>query len=224
MKVKTQPGAAQGEPAIRTAMGVEDVVNVYGRWAPVYDLVFGPLLESSRKAAVACLGPTVTHVLEVGVGTGISLANYPRHARVTGIDLSPDMLARARRRVSRGGLENVDALLEMDASELAFPDNSFDAAMAMYVMTVLPDPARAMAQMRRVVKPGGRVFAVGHFAPERGLRQAIAGALASSGRRLGWNTTVTVSALAALPGIRLLANRPAGLGGFYRLLEFEVVK
>jgi phosphatidylethanolamine/phosphatidyl-N-methylethanolamine N-methyltransferase len=210
--------------AIRTVMRAKDVVDAYARWAPVYDVVFGPIMEASRRAAVAALPPDAERVIEVGVGTGISLPDYPRKTRVVGIDLSPDMLERARRRVADQRLANVEAILEMDAGRLAFPDDSFDAAMAMYVMTVVPDPTRVMAEMRRVVKPGGRILAVSHFAADAGPRRLVGDLLSPMGRLLGWNTTISAGTLAAIPGTRLVSDTPAGLGGFYRLLTFEVLK
>jgi phosphatidylethanolamine/phosphatidyl-N-methylethanolamine N-methyltransferase len=204
------------------ALDARAVVSAYARWAPVYDYVFGPIMEDSRRAAVAALPGDAVRVLEVGVGTGISLPEYPAGRRVTGIDLSPDMLARARRRLEDRRLAaTVDGLFEMDAAAMAFPDASFDAVMAMYVMTVVPDPARVMSEMRRVVRPGGRILAVSHFAPDAGPRRVVASAFGPLWRWLGWNTSVTVSRLAALPGVRLVAEEPAGLGGFYRLIVFE---
>ncbi len=207
----------------RDAIGVGQVVEAYARWAPVYDMVFGPIMESSRKAGVAAIPPSARSVLEVGVGTGISLPYYPREMRVTGIDLSPDMLERARERVRRSGLSNIDGLHEMDASALRLPDGSFDVAMAMYVMTVVPDPAAVMSELRRVVKPGGRIIAISHFAPDSHFRRALAAPLRPLWHWLGWNHSVTARSLAALPGIRMLSDRAAGLGGFYRLVEFEVL-
>lgn len=215
---------AGAEPTFYTAMRTKDVLEAYARWAPVYDLVFGPILKSSRKAAVAALPPDAGRVLEVGVGTGVSLPDYPRHMRVVGIDLSASMLARARARAKREGLTHVEGLIEMDASRLAFPDDSFDVAMAMYVMTVVPDPAGTMAEMRRVVRPGGRVLAVSHFASDAPARRALSSALSPLARLMGWNTTISASRLAAVPGFRLVSDRAAGIFGFHRLLEFEVVK
>lgn len=215
---------SQAERAVETVMRAKDVVSAYARWAPVYDVVFGPIMEASRKAGVAALQPDADRVLEVGVGTGISLPDYPSRVKVTGIDLSPEMLAKARQRVADQKLANVEAIVEMDAARLAFDDDSFDAAMAMYVMTVVPDPARVMSEMRRVVRPGGRILAISHFAAETGARVAFGRAISPLGRLLGWNTTITVSTLSSFPGVRLVSNTAAGLGGFYRLLEFEVLK
>ncbi len=109
-------------PAIRTVMRAKDVVDAYARWAPIYDAVFGQVMEGARRSAVAALPPGAERVLEVGVGTGISLPDYPAGTRVVGIDLSPDMLERARRRVAEGHLKHVEALHEMDAARLAFPN------------------------------------------------------------------------------------------------------
>lgn len=206
----------------RTAATPMEIVGAYARWAPVYDLVFGGIMAPSRRAAINAVPRGTRHVLEVGVGTGISLPHYPARMRVTGIDLSPDMLAKARERVHRQGLANIDGLMEMDAAHLDMPDDSFDVAMAMYVMTVVPDPAAVMAELRRVVRPGGRVIAVSHFAAETGAARAISAPLAPLWRWLGWNTAVTASGLTGLGGLKLLSDRPAGLGGYYRLLEFEV--
>lgn len=214
----------QAERAVDTVMRAKDVVSAYARWAPVYDVVFGPIMEASRKAAVSALPPDADRVLEVGVGTGISLPDYPRRVKVTGIDLSPEMLAKARQRVAEQKLSNVEAIIEMDAARLAFDDDSFDAAMAMYVMTVVPDPARVMSEMRRVVRPGGRILAVSHFAGDEGVRARFGRALSPLGRLLGWNTTISVATISAFPGVRLVSDTAAGLRGFYRLLEFEVVK
>ena len=226
MTSRQRAGAVEDEngTVVRTAMRAKDVIDAYARWAPVYDSVFGPIMEASRRAAVAAVPADATRVLEVGVGTGISLPDYPERMRVVGIDLSPDMLERARRRVADQGLSNVESILEMDASRLAFGESSFDTAMAMYVMTVVPDPARVMSEMRRVVKPGGRILVVSHFAADAGLRRAFGTLLSPFSRLLGWNTTISIGTLAAMPGVRLVRNSAAGLGGFYRLLEFEVVK
>lgn len=138
--------------------------QAYAKAAPLYDFVFGGLLQPGRRRAIQMmeLRPGA-RVLEVGVGTGQSLALYPRGARVTGIDLSPDMLEKARARAQRYKLEHVEALLEMDATELKFPDDSFDVVIAMYIMSVADDPDRVLAEMCRVCRPGGRILIVNHF-------------------------------------------------------------
>ncbi|ODN68722.1 class I SAM-dependent methyltransferase [Methylobrevis pamukkalensis] len=200
-----------------------DVVEAYARWAPIYDAVFGRLMDGSRRTAVEALSADTGRVLELGVGTGISLPHYPSDMRVTGIDLSPEMLEIARRRVRSEELRNVEAILEMDASATSFPDASFDAVMAMYVMTVVPEPDKVLAEIRRLLRPGGRLLVVSHFAADGGPRALFSHLFAPLFRALGWNARITAASLKAAPGMRFISDRPAGLFGFYRLLEFEVV-
>ncbi len=141
-----------------------DMRRAYGRFARYYDFFFGRVLQPGRRAAIRTmeLAPG-SRVLEVGVGTGLSLAAYPANVRVTGIDLSPDMLARAQARVDRGKLAHVEGLHAMDATALTFEDGAFDVVIAMYVVSVVEEPDRVVAEMRRVCKPGGRIIIVNHF-------------------------------------------------------------
>ena len=143
----------------------------YRRWAGVYDQVFGGVSAFGRRRAVSLVNNLPgTHVLEVGVGTGLALPHYRPEKRITGIDLSAEMLARARERAASLDLGNVTALREMDAEAMEFPDGHFDVAVAMFVASVVPHPRRLLAEMRRVVRPGGQILFVNHFAAERGFR------------------------------------------------------
>lgn len=137
-------------------MDAASVRHAYRRWAPVYDFTFGLVAEAGRKHAVRIINRRKGRVLEVGVGTGLSLPCYGSHLTITGIDLSPEMLAKAKGKVERKKLANVVALHEMDAEALAFPDESFDTVVAMYVMTVVPEPDRVMRELERVCAPGAR--------------------------------------------------------------------
>ena len=126
-------GAVQlDESAVRTA---------YRRWAPVYDHTFGSISTAGRRHAVEIINRSQGRVLEVGVGTGLSLPEYDSHLEIVGIDLAPEMLDKARERVATANLDHVTGLHEMDAEQLTFPDASFDTVVAMYVMTVV-HPAR----------------------------------------------------------------------------------
>lgn len=168
----------------------------YRRWAGIYDAAFGGVSAIGRRRAVALVNRLPgTRVLEVGVGTGLALPHYLPGKRVTGIDLSAEMLARARTRLAQRGLPNVAALLEMDAEEMAFPDAAFDIAVAMFVASVVPQPRRLLAEMRRVVRPGGHLLFVNHFAAENGPRWWIERSLAPASRALGWHPDFAPAAL-----------------------------
>lgn len=146
-----------------TAVESDFVERVYERLASVYDLTFGPTLHPGRLHARErmVIAPN-DRILEVGVGTGINASLYPSHCHVTGIDLSTSMLDKARERVARQELRNI-RLLEMDAGNLTFADNSFDIVYAPYLVSVVPDPVQVVKEMRRVCRPGGRIIILNHF-------------------------------------------------------------
>ncbi|MGQ0485066.1 MAG: class I SAM-dependent methyltransferase [Hyphomicrobiales bacterium] len=198
-----------------------DVRRAYKRWAPVYDATFGKFVEAGVKQATARANQLDGRLLEVGVGTGLALPHYKRSLRVTGVDLSPDMLKRARERVAKVRARHVEALIEMDATKLAFADASFDVAVAMYVMTVVPEPVEAMQELARVTKPGGTVLIVNHFSVEKGLRGAVEKRLAGFADVLGWRPEFPVETLLADPRLKLIDQRPVRPFGFFTLLEFE---
>jgi phosphatidylethanolamine/phosphatidyl-N-methylethanolamine N-methyltransferase len=146
-----------------TAVETDFVAGVYEKLASVYDWVFGPTLHAGRLQAMQRMAISPgDRILEVGVGTGINLALYPRDCEVTGIDLSDSMLERAHDRVAEKGMANV-RLLQMDASRLVFPDSSFDIVYAPYLVSVVPDPVQVAREMRRVCRPGGRIVILNHF-------------------------------------------------------------
>ncbi len=176
---RTDPAAALDADAVRAA---------YRRWAAVYDTSFGGVSAWGRRRAVDEVNRLPgSKVLEVGVGTGLALPRYRRDKRIVGIDLSTEMLALARARVAREQLSNVTALQEMDAEATTFPSASFDIAVGMFVASVVPNPRRLLAEMQRVVRPGGHILFVNHFAAERGPRWWVERALAPASRKLGWH-------------------------------------
>jgi phosphatidylethanolamine/phosphatidyl-N-methylethanolamine N-methyltransferase len=139
------------------------VENVYDKLAKVYDLFFGPTLHPGRLQAIERMNiQPDERVLEVGVGTGINLALYPREATVTGIDFSSSMLEKARERAARKDAAPV-RLLQMDAADLKFADDAFDIVYAPYLISVVPDPVKVAREMRRVCRPGGRIIFLNHF-------------------------------------------------------------
>jgi phosphatidylethanolamine/phosphatidyl-N-methylethanolamine N-methyltransferase len=185
----------QARPPARP-LDAEAVRAAYRRWARIYDGAFGIVSGPARRHAIAALNALPDgRVLEVGVGTGLALPHYRRGLRVVGIDLSPEMLALARLRVERDRLDQVEALLEMDAEAMALPDASFDAAVAMFVASVVPDPRRMMAEIRRVVRPGGMIVLVNHFLAPPGIRRGIERAMAPFSRALGWHPDFAMEAV-----------------------------
>jgi len=139
------------------------VAGVYEKLASVYDLAFGPTLQPGRVRALQQMDIQAgERVLEVGVGTGINLSLYPKTCQMTGIDFSSSMLEKARERVARGGLRQM-RLLQMDAADLKFADDSFDIVYAPYLISVVPDPVKVACEMRRVCRSGGRIIFLNHF-------------------------------------------------------------
>ncbi len=203
------------------------VVEAYGRWAPVYDLAFAAVMRAGRLAAADAAGRAAGaggRVVDVGVGTGLELPMFDSRVRITGIDLSEPMLRGAQRRVSREKLGNVDGLLVMDATRLAFPDGAFDAAVVPYVLTVVPEPRAMMDEVRRVVRPGGEIVLVNHFGADRGPMAALEGWLGQRSASLGWHPQFPFAVLgdwiAATPGMKLVERRrirPFGLFNLVRL-------
>jgi phosphatidylethanolamine/phosphatidyl-N-methylethanolamine N-methyltransferase len=139
------------------------VEGVYHKLSGVYDWVFGPFLHPARLRALERMRIAPgDRVLEVGVGTGINAALYPRTCSVTGIDLSASMLKKARARMVRKGLSRV-RLMEMDAADLKFADDSFDVVFASYLINCVPDPVKVVGEIRRVCRPGGKIVFLNHF-------------------------------------------------------------
>jgi phosphatidylethanolamine/phosphatidyl-N-methylethanolamine N-methyltransferase len=200
------------------------VEKAYARWAPIYDIVFGKVFDAGRKASIAAAERVGGRILEVGVGTGISLPDYARTNRLVGIDISAPMLRKAQERVAQYGLTNVDALAVMDAKHLAFPDNAFDVIVAQYVITAVPDPEATLDEFARVLKPGGEIILVNHIGAEGGLRKAFELAFAPIARRLGWRPEFPWARLTAwmerMPGIHLIERRPMPPLGHFSLVRY----
>ena len=162
--------------------------TAYRRYAGFYDALFGPVLQAGRKAVIEALDCKPGHrVLEVGVGTGLALDLYPAGVRVVGIDVSREMLDKARRRVAKRGFTHVEALLEMDAEAMSFADASFDRIVAMYVLPVVPDPGRLLTELHRVCKPDGEIYLVNHVRSENPVIGAVEKGLARFSDKLGFH-------------------------------------
>src|SRR5258708_25378625 len=201
-------------------MDLQDTLKTYRLFSGSYDFLFGPVFHPGRKEAVRIANDRPgQHILEVGVGTGLSLPFFRKDARVTGIDVSAEMLAKARRRVARRKLSQVEALLEMDAEQLTFADDSFDAVIALYVASVGPDPARLSAAMRRVCIPGGTIVVVNHFMSENAPMRFIEKRLAPLAGKIGFHTDFPLDKFLAVSKLDLLEMRPTTLFGYWRFLR-----
>src|SRR6266849_2125918 len=196
---------------------ISSVARAYARWAPVYDFVFGAVFDAGRKASIAAAERIGGRILDVGIGTGISLTDYSPANRIVGVDYSEPMLRKARARVLEHKLAHVEALAVMDAQHLGFPDAFFDAVVAQYVITTVPDPEAALDEFARVTKAGG----------EMGLRRAFEQGFAPVARRLGWRPEFRWERLAQWAaghaGVRFLERRPMPSLLHFSLIRFERV-
>ncbi len=210
---------------VTKVMERDQVAEAYGRWAPVYDMVFGPVFRRGRRAAVGVAERVGGRILEVGVGTGLSLGDYSPRNRIVGIDISAPMLEKARTRVARLGLRHVEKLSVMDAEHLSFPDASFDVVVAQYVVTAIPNPEAALDEFVRVVRPGGEIVLTTRIGAEKGLRGALEKLLMPLTSRMGWRTEFPwaryESWAAQSPSVRLLERRALPPLGHFFLLRYS---
>lgn len=202
----------------------DTIAKAYARWAPVYDLVFGSVFERGRKAATAAAEQIGGRILEVGVGTGMSLPDYARTHRLCGVDISEPMLRKAQMRVKEHRLTNVETLAVMDAEQLGFPDDYFDVVVAQYVITAVPDPEATLDEFARVTRPGGEIVLVNHIGAENGPRRVFEECFAPLARRLGWRPEFPFARLRnwaeRTPGLRIVERRPMPPLGHFSLIRF----
>ncbi|WKA27483.1 class I SAM-dependent methyltransferase [Bradyrhizobium roseum] len=204
----------------------EMVEQAYDRWAPVYDLVFGGVFSKGRKAAIQATNKIGGRVLEVGVGTGISLPLYAPHLRIFGTDISELMLEKAKKRVDELGLKNVEGLAVMDAENLEFPDDAFDVVMAQYVVTAVPNPEKALDEFARVLRPGGELIILTRVSADAGMRRFIERRLQPVVRPLGFRTAEFAWSryaqwLAGAQGMELAERRLVPPLGHFSLVRFR---
>ncbi len=199
------------------------VRSAYRRWAPVYDHTFGRFTTEGRRHAVEIINQRKGRVLEVGVGTGLSLPNYGRHLEIVGIDLSPEMLEKAREKVDEERLTNVTGLHEMDASALTFANSEFDTVVAMYVITVVPDPETVMRELARVTKVGGQVVLVNHFSQDDGVRGWVERRMAPFADKLGWRPVFNLDRVMVCENLKVVDRRALRPWGLFTMLRFEKV-
>jgi phosphatidylethanolamine/phosphatidyl-N-methylethanolamine N-methyltransferase len=213
------------KPHIKAPMSHAGVTKTYDRWAPVYDLVFGTVFEKARRSAIAACEDVGGRVLEVGIGTGISLPYYSDRCRIVGVDISEAMLEVARQRVETLRMTNVEQLAIMDVQNLAFDDGTFDVVTAQYVVNTVPDPEAALDEFMRVLRPGGELIVVNRVGAEKGPRLKVEKMLEPVVERLGWRSDFPWGRferwMAKNGDATLAERRPLPPLGHFALLRFR---
>jgi phosphatidylethanolamine/phosphatidyl-N-methylethanolamine N-methyltransferase len=204
---------------VDVALEKRQVKRAYKLYAPAYDLVFDWIFHPGREAAIRALGiEPGHHVLEVGIGTGLNLPIYPARCRLTGIDLSEEMLRKAHEKVAELGLTNV-SLRAMDATVMEFDDNEFDSSVATYTISAVPDPVSVLREMRRVVKPGGSIVVLNHFRSDRRVVGRIEDLVAPVCTRLGWKSNLPLEPLLKRVGLTPEFSAKVNLFNGWRLIK-----
>lgn len=210
-----------------TVMSTAGVTRAYDRWAPIYDLVFGAVFKQGRSDAIVAAERIGGRIIEVGVGTGISLPQYSRNNRIVAVDLSDAMLEKARARVRDQKLDHVEEVAVGDAENLQFADNSFDVVVAQYVITACPHPEKALDEFARIVKPGGEIVITTRVGAGAGLRGTIERTLMPITSRLGFRTEFPWARYAewmkTRDDVRLVENRPLPPLGHFSLVRFAKI-
>jgi len=204
----------------------KDVMEkAYARWAPVYDVVCGPVFLNGRRAAANAARQVGGRILEIGVGTGLSFDDYDATTEITGIDISEPMIERARIRAASGRYPFVKGLAVMDAHKLIYADASFDCVVGQFVITLVEDPERVLSECARVVRPGGQIILVNHLYSERGIAAAVERLLALKAHKLGLRPEFPFQRLATWArnhgGAELIERRKVKPFGIYTLVRFR---
>lgn len=201
-------------------LDIRAIEHAYKRYARVYDFAFGAVFQPGRKAIIERMKCNPgDKILEVGVGTGLSLPLYPENVNITGIDISSEMLERARTRVWRDRLFNVDQLSVMDAENMKFADNSFDKVVAMHVASVVPDPERLVQEMRRVCKENGQIVFVNHFNSQNPVLGSFERLIAPLSRQLGFRPDFSLNKFLNDTGLVATDIYPVNIFNFCTMLE-----
>jgi len=202
-------------------MEAQRTERVYSRISGHYDLFFDRVFQPGREKAMRVLDLKAgERVLEVGVGTGLVLPLYPREVEVVGIDLSEKMLGEARERINRLALRHV-SVLKMDAAHLQFPDGTFDAVFAPYVISVVANPRNVLAEMKRVTRPGGRIVIVNHFLSRNPVKASLEKALTPLTVHIGFRLDTPLESVLDDPELVLQDEQRVNLLRNWTLLRLD---
>jgi len=203
-------------------MDITSIRKAYRFYAPFYNTIFGRIVAEGRREAVNAFPQEPgDRILEIGVGTGLSLPLYSSDVAVSGIDLSPEMLAIARKRYPSSEFPQVRELLEMDAENLEYPDDYFSGSVAMHVASVVPDPAAMMREMFRVTRPGGPVLVVNHFTSNQAFMRKFERKMTPFSKKLGFRPDFSLENFVESAGASPESVRGVNFRGFWKLLEFR---
>jgi phosphatidylethanolamine/phosphatidyl-N-methylethanolamine N-methyltransferase len=196
---------------LEVSLEERQVRRAYDFYSPVYDFLFKKIFEPGRIAAIRMLGQAPRgRVLEVGIGTGLNLPFYARDIDLVGVDLSEGMLRKAQEKLGSLRMRRV-TLKVMDAAALDFGDGEFDATLATYVISAVPDPVAVLREMRRVTKPGGTIVILNHFRSQNPVMRRIEDALAPVCAHLGWKTNLALTPLLHTVGLTPEVTRRVNL-------------
>jgi len=201
-------------------MDLHSIEKAYQRYANIYDVTFGKIFHRGRVVSVELLNIQPDEsVLEVGVGTGLTLPFFPSHCKVTGIDLSEHMLDKARENIESHGMRNVE-IKKMDATHMDFPDNHFDSVIAAYVISVVPDPVKVLKEMMRVCKKGGKIVFINHFRCDNPVIAGIEQLISPLSRYLGFKTDLELEPLLEqIPDLTVERIEGVNLFNYWKVVE-----
>jgi phosphatidylethanolamine/phosphatidyl-N-methylethanolamine N-methyltransferase len=197
--------------------------RIYARWAPIYDAIYHRMLSDAHRRTATAAAAAGPDILEVGVGTGLVLPYYPKHARVVGVDLSEHMLRKAVDKVRTRGLSHVQLIASMDACRLGFPDARFDAVAVPFVITLVPDPEQALDECARVLKPGGEIVVASKLGDDRGIQAKAEELIAPLMKQVGWSSAFKASRIATWAGrhggMEVVEIAPLFPAGLFKLMR-----
>jgi phosphatidylethanolamine/phosphatidyl-N-methylethanolamine N-methyltransferase len=200
-------------------MDIAYVEKTYSRWSNIYDLFWGKILSPGQKISIEVMDiQPGDKILEVGVGTGLSLPLYPDCCHVTGIDLSAEMLKKAQKKVEKYDLRHV-SLEKMDAGNMDFEDNLFDTVIAAHVVSVVPDPVKVVLEMKRVCKKGGKILFLNHFKSQNKLLAQFEETISPLCDKIGFKTDLDVDKLLAITNLKVVHRRKINMFNYWQLVQ-----